>query len=52
MFQDQANFTRLSKSPLKVSRVLQKMSIEVNEKGSEFPAAKGNLCIYESQKIF
>ncbi|GAB1865782.1 Antichymotrypsin-2-like isoform X3 [Camponotus japonicus] len=40
MFQDQANFTRLSKSPLKVSRVLQKMSIEVNEKGSEFPAAK------------
>jgi len=47
MFEDQANFTRLSKSPLKVNRVLQKVIVEVNEKGSEFPAAKGNLYTYE-----
>ncbi|EFN74849.1 Serpin B8 [Camponotus floridanus] len=40
MFEDQANFKRLSKSPLKVNRVLQKVIVEVNEKASEFPAAK------------
>ncbi|EZA59235.1 antichymotrypsin-2 isoform X2 [Ooceraea biroi] len=39
MFGDCANFTRLSEIPLKVSRVLQKVFVEVNEEGSEAAAA-------------
>ncbi|CAL1673626.1 unnamed protein product [Lasius platythorax] len=38
MFEDDADFTRLSKYPLKVSSVLQKIFIEVNEQGSEAAA--------------
>ncbi|XP_011864861.1 PREDICTED: antichymotrypsin-2-like isoform X2 [Vollenhovia emeryi] len=39
MFQDDADFTRLSSIPLKVSQVLQKIFIEINEEGSEAAAA-------------
>lgn len=42
MFQDNANFGRLSEIPLKVDNVLQKVFIEVNEEGSEAAAATGN----------
>ncbi|XP_028047665.1 antichymotrypsin-2 isoform X2 [Monomorium pharaonis] len=39
MFQDNADFTRLSSTPLKVSCALQKIFIEINEEGSEAAAA-------------
>lgn len=46
MFEDNANFERLSRDvPLKVSNVIQKVFIEVNEEGSEAAAATGNLSI-------
>lgn len=48
MFEDSADFRRLSKIPLKVGNVLQKIFIEVNEEGSEAAAATGsflNLCV-------
>lgn len=38
MFEDNANFTRLSKLALKVNNVLQKIYIEINEEGSEVDA--------------
>lgn len=47
MFEDNADFTRLSNIPLKVSQALQKIFIEINEEGSEAAAATGNLSIYE-----
>lgn len=47
MFEDDADFTRLSKYPLKVSSVLQKIFIEVNEQGSEAAAVTGNFSISE-----
>ncbi|XP_071569365.1 antichymotrypsin-2 isoform X1 [Temnothorax nylanderi] len=39
MFEDNADFTRLSNIPLKVSHALQKIFIEINEEGSEAAAA-------------
>ncbi|XP_077266426.1 antichymotrypsin-2 isoform X2 [Temnothorax americanus] len=39
MFEDNADFTRLSNVPLKVSHALQKIFIEINEEGSEAAAA-------------
>jgi len=39
IFEDNADFTRLSNIPLKVSHALQKVFIEVNEEGSEAAAA-------------
>ncbi|XP_076242697.1 antichymotrypsin-2 isoform X3 [Calliopsis andreniformis] len=39
MFEDKANFNRLSNVPLKVSKVLHKAMIEVNEEGTEAAAA-------------
>lgn len=45
MFEDTADFARLSYIPLKVSKVLQKVFIEVNEEGSEAAAATGNLTV-------
>ncbi|KAK2584776.1 hypothetical protein KPH14_007098 [Odynerus spinipes] len=39
MFEDGANFGRLTNEPVKVSKVLQKAFIEVNEEGSEAAAA-------------
>lgn len=41
MFEDNADFGRLSKAPLRVNNVLQKVFIEVNEEGSEAAAATG-----------
>ncbi|XP_029667265.1 antichymotrypsin-2-like isoform X3 [Formica exsecta] len=38
MFKDNCDFTRLSKFPLKVSNVLQKIFIDVNEQGTEAAA--------------
>ncbi|XP_070155387.1 antichymotrypsin-2 isoform X2 [Polyergus mexicanus] len=38
MFKDNCDFTRLSKFPLKVSNVLQKIFIDVNEQGAEAAA--------------
>ncbi|XP_011691975.1 PREDICTED: antichymotrypsin-2-like [Wasmannia auropunctata] len=39
IFEDDADFTRLSNIPLKVSQALQKIFIEINEEGSEAAAA-------------
>jgi serine protease inhibitor len=46
MFEDGADFTRLSDVPLKMSRALQKVFVEVNEKGSEAAAATGKVFMY------
>lgn len=42
MFSDRANFSGITKSEhLEVSRAIQKVFIDVNEKGSEAAAATG-----------
>jgi len=47
IFEEDADFTRLSSTPLKVNHALQKIFIEINEEGSKAAAATGNLFIYE-----
>lgn len=47
MFKNGADFTHISKLPLKVSNVLQKVYIEVDEQGSEAAAVTGNFSINE-----
>ncbi|XP_067204437.1 antichymotrypsin-2 isoform X2 [Linepithema humile] len=49
IFEDSADFTHLSSIPLKVSHVVQKIFIEVNEEGSE--AAAATECIDCSYRI-
>lgn len=41
MFSDKADFSNLSEEALKVSKVIQKAMIEVNEEGSEAAAVTG-----------
>lgn len=45
MFEEQANFGLLATKPLYVDKVIQKIFIEVDEKGSEAAVATGNLKI-------
>lgn len=46
MFTKAANFSKMCKEPLVVSKVIQKTFIEVNEEGAEAAAATGKLSIY------
>lgn len=41
MFEDNADFGNLTNEPVKISKILQKAFIEVNEEGSEAAAATG-----------
>lgn len=46
MFDDSANFSDIVNTPVKVSKVVQKAFIEINEEGSEASAATGTFIIF------
>ena len=41
MFEDSANFTGITKQPVKIGKAVQKAFIEINEEGSEAAAVTG-----------
>lgn len=41
MFEDVANFSDMTVTPVKISKIIQKVFIEIDEKGSEAAAATG-----------
>lgn len=46
MFEDTADFTGMTDTPVKVSKVIQKAFLEINEEGSEAAAATGKISNY------
>lgn len=51
MFTDEANFTGITDKPVKVSKVLQKAYIEVNEEGTEAAAVTGLFIVVASASV-
>lgn len=51
MFEDVANFSRISEEKLKVSKIAQKAFLEVNEEGGEAAAVTGKLFLTITQKL-
>lgn len=53
IFSDNANFSSITGTPLKVEKVVQIVDIEVNEAGSIIEARTGKFCfLYLKLKIF
>ena len=48
MFEDAADFGRMSAVPLKVDSIIQKTFLEINEAGSEAAAATGKRTLSKS----
>lgn len=52
MFKPNANFSRISNTPLMVDKVLHKAIIDINEEGTEAAATTGEFNLKKKKKSF